>query len=142
MAIANAWTTVPAMRACLDRFFTAHLENLRPRGGDQSAQIDGRRGDAMATALDWKPDPFQPHSVLHAESAGRIYSVTTCAPDRTGNGAYAALAGDVHLGRFPCTEEGKRAALTACESHAAFLGDSQRAQAEISGHGEASAQPG
>jgi hypothetical protein len=97
----------------------------------------------MATTLDWKPDPLQPHSVLHAESAGRIYSVTTCAPepDRTGNGAYAALAGDVHLGRFPCTEEGKRAALTACESHAAFLGDSQRAQAEITERAESSAQP-
>jgi hypothetical protein len=127
---------------CLDRFFTGHPENLRPRGGDRSAQIDGRQGDAMATTLDWKPDPLQPDSVLHAQGAGRLYRVTTCAADRTGNAAYAALAGDVHLGRFPFTEEGRRAALTACESHAAFLGDSQRAQAEIAGHGEPSAQTG
>ena len=95
----------------------------------------------MATGLDWKPDPFQPRSVVHARSGGTIYSVTSWPPGLTSNGAYTALAGDLHLGRFPYTEEGRRAALTACESHAAFLGDSQRAQAEIAERGEASAQP-
>jgi hypothetical protein len=95
----------------------------------------------MARTLDWKPDPFQPHSVLHAESAGRIYSVTSWPPSMTGSGAYTSLAGDLHLGRYPYTDEGKRAALAACESHAAFLGDSQRAQAEIAERDQASAQP-
>jgi len=95
----------------------------------------------VATALDWKPDPFQPHSVVYAESAGTTYSVTSWHPSMASSGAYTALAGDVHLGRFPYTEEGKRAALTACESHAAFLGDSQRAQAEIVERADASAQP-
>ena len=85
----------------------------------------------MAAALDWKPDPFQPHSVLHDESAGTTYSVTSSPAGMTSGGAYTALAGDLHLGRFPCTEKGKRAALTACESYAAFVGDSLRAQAEI-----------
>jgi hypothetical protein len=59
----------------------------------------------------------------------------------TSVGAYTALAGDYDLGRFPYTEEGKRAALTACESHAAFVGDSLRAQAEIIERAEASGQP-
>ena len=95
----------------------------------------------MAKTLDWKPDPFQPRSVMHAESAGTTYSVTRWPAGMTSGGAYTALAGDLHLGRFPYTEDGKRAALTACESHAAFLGDSQRAQAEIAERGEASAQP-
>ena len=94
----------------------------------------------MATPLDWKPDPLQPHSVLHAQSAGRTYSVTSWPSSMTSVGAYTALAGEHDLGRFPYTEAGKRAALTACESHAAFLGDSQRAQAEIAERAEASAQ--
>ena len=95
----------------------------------------------MATSLDWKPDPFQPHSVVHAESAGTTYSVTSWHPSMTSGGAYTALAGDHDLGRFPYTEEGKRAALTACESHAAFVVDSLRAQAEIVERLEASTQP-
>ena len=94
----------------------------------------------MATSLAWKPDPFQPRSVVHAESAGTIYSVTRWPPGMTSNGAYTALAGDHDLGRFPDTEEGKRAALTACESHAAFVVDSLRAQAEIVERVETSAQ--
>jgi hypothetical protein len=56
-------------------------------------------------------------------------------------GAYTALAGDHDLGCFPYTEQGRQAALTACESHAAFVGDSLRAQAEILERAEASAQP-
>jgi hypothetical protein len=96
----------------------------------------------VATALDWKPDPFQPHSVLHAQSAGTTYSVTSWPHSMASSGAYTALAGDVHLGRFPYTGEGKRAALTACESHAAFLGDSQRAQAAIGERADGSTQSG
>jgi hypothetical protein len=84
----------------------------------------------MATTLDWKPDPFQPDSVVHAESAGMTYSVTSWHPSTPSEGAYTALAGDHDLGRFPYTEAGRRAALTACESHAAFVRDSLRAQAE------------
>ena len=95
----------------------------------------------MATALDWKPDPLQPHGVLHAQSAGKTYRVTSWPSSMTSVGAYTALAGDDELGRFPYTEEGRRAALTACESHAAFVGDSLRAQAEIIERAEASAQP-
>ena len=95
----------------------------------------------MATALDWKPDQFQPHSVVHAESAGTTYSVTNWPAGTTSSGAYTALAGDLHLGRFPYTVQGKRAALTACESHAAFVVDSLRAQAEIVERAETSAQP-
>ena len=95
----------------------------------------------MATALDWKPDPFQPHSVVHAESAGTTYRVTCWPPGMTSSGAYTALAGDHELGRFPYTETGKRAALTACESHAAFVVDSLRAQAEIVERLETSTQP-
>jgi hypothetical protein len=94
----------------------------------------------MATALDWKPDPFQPHSVVYAENAGTTYSVTSWPTGMTSSGAYTALAGDLHLGRYPYTPEGKQAALTACESHAAFVGDSLRAQAEITDRDEAAAQ--
>jgi len=100
--------------------------------------LDG--GDAMATALDWKPDPFQPDSVVHATGAGTIYCVTSCHPGMAGAGAFTALAGAHVLGRFPGTPEGKRAALTACESHAAFVGDSLRAQAEIDERVELSPQ--
>jgi hypothetical protein len=94
----------------------------------------------MATALDWTPDPFQPEGAVHAQSSGTTYRVTGCPPGPTGSGAYTALAGAHALGRFPYTEEGKRAALTACESHAAFVGDSLRAQAEITERNDASAQ--
>ena len=92
------------------------------------SMFDG--GDAMATALDWEPDPFQPDSV-HARGGATTYRVTSGPPATAGNGAITAHAGDCILGRFPCTAEGRRAALTACESHAAFVGDSLRAQAEI-----------
>jgi hypothetical protein len=104
----------------------------------------------MATALDWIPDPFQPQAAVHAESvhaksvhaesSGTTYRVTGWPPGSTGDGAYTALAGDHALGRFPYTEAGRRAALTACESHAAFVGDSLRAQAEITERNDASAQ--
>lgn len=93
----------------------------------------------MAIALDWKPDPFQPDSV-HAQAGGTIYRVTSCPPGLGSSGAITAHAGDRTLGRFPCTPQGKRAALTACESHAAFVGDSLRAQAEIDDRDELSPQ--
>jgi len=84
----------------------------------------------MATALDWKPDPFQADSV-HAQVGATTYRVASAPAGSTRSGAITAHAGDRVLGRFACTPEGRRAALTACESHAAFVGDSLRAQAEI-----------
>ena len=77
----------------------------------------------MTTTLDWKPDPYLPHSDMIARTAATMYRVTGWHPCMTSPGCYTAVLGALDLGRFPYTPEGKRAALTACQSHADLVAD-------------------
>jgi hypothetical protein len=85
----------------------------------------------MPSVLDWKPDPCQPDDIETASAGGITYSVTSWHRRAANLGAYAACAGQLDLGTFPYTAEGKRAAFTACESYAQFVADSLRAQEAI-----------
>ena len=85
----------------------------------------------MPAALDWKPHASQPDSIETASAGGITYSVTGWFRRAAGLSAYAARAGDLDLGTFPHTADGKRAAFTACESYAQFVADSLRAQEAI-----------
>ena len=85
----------------------------------------------MPVALDWKPGHCEPDGVETASAGGITYSVTSWHQHGTSLGAHLARAGDLELGTFPYTADGKRAAFTACESYAQFVADSLRAQATI-----------
>jgi hypothetical protein len=84
----------------------------------------------MTTTLDWKPDPYLPHSDLVARVDGATYRVTSWPPCMTNAGAYSASAGPLSLGWFPHTPEGKRAALLACQLQADTVGDAIRLRAQ------------
>jgi hypothetical protein len=89
----------------------------------------------MPSALDWKPDPSQPDNVETASAGNTTYSVTAWHPRAAGQGSYTAHVGSLHLGTFPYTAQGRRAAFTACESYAQFVADSLRAQAALAHYG-------